>query len=159
MEPLVVGGLFDSLLSNLLKGLKPDWNKWEKGKAIDGMSLFLDSFKTMVPGSLDDVLIDAAKGAIGDIIKNLGVKQDGVLVVGATTFPEAFGKEVEAVTARGRRSRKEVEDLIRKEGGDPKTFAPWLLLLLQFVPALIDAVQLIRKWLEDNKKPETPKKP
>jgi hypothetical protein len=125
---MVVGGMFDNILKGLLFNLKPDFSKLDKVKFKQGVGLALDSFKPTISGSLDDMLIDAAKNALESVIDGLGVKQDGPLVV----------------SAGRRRSRQDVEDMILAEGGDPATFAPWLLLVLQFLPTAID---LIRKLL------------
>ena len=130
MEPdvLVVGGLFDNILKGLLGNLKPDLSKIDKTQLKTGVGLCLDSLKPTMTGTLDDMLIDAAKSALNGIIDGLGVKVDDKLVVGASK----------------RRTAEEVEELIKAEGGDPKQFAPWLLLALQFLPT---AVELIRKLL------------
>lgn len=130
MEPdvLVVGGLFDNILKGLLGSLKPDLSKIDKTQLKTGVGLCLDSLKPTMAGTLDDMLIDAAKSALNGIIDGLGVKADDKLVVGA----------------RKRRSAEEVEEMIKAEGGDPKTFALWLLLALQFLPT---AIELIRKLL------------
>jgi len=130
MEPdvLVVGGLFDNILKGLLGSLKPDLSKIDKTQLKTGVGLCLDSLKPTMTGTLDDMLIDAAKSALNGIIDGLGVKADDKLVVGASK----------------RRTAEEVEELIKAEGGDPKQFALWLLLALQFLPT---AVELIRKLL------------
>lgn len=127
-DVLVVGGIFDGLLKGLLSNMKPDFSKLDKAKLKQGMGLALDSLKTTISGSLDDMLIDAAKSALESVIDGIGVEQSGPMVVGA----------------RKRRSKEEVEKLIVDEGGDPKQFAPWVLLLLQFLPT---AIELIRKLL------------
>lgn len=130
MEPdvLVVGGLFDNILKGLLGNLKPDLSKIDKTQLKTGVGLCLDSLKPTIAGTLDDMLIDAAKSALNGIIDGLGIKTDDKLVVGS----------------KKRRTAEEVDELIRAEGGDPKQFAPWLLLALQFLPT---AVELIRKLL------------
>lgn len=130
MEPdvLVVGGLFDNILKGLLSNLKPDLSKIDKAQLKNGVGLCLDAFKPAISGSLDDMLIDAAKAALNGIIDGLGVKADDKLVVGA----------------RKKRTAEEVDELIRAEGGDPKQFAPWLLLALQFLP---EAIALIKRLL------------
>ena len=125
---LVVGGLFDNILKGLLSNLKPDFSKLDKSKLKQGVGLALDSLKPTMSGSLDDMLLDAAKSALENVIDNLGVDPKGPLVVGA----------------KRRRSKEEVEELIRNEGGSPAQFAPWLLLVLQFLPT---AIELIRKLL------------
>lgn len=128
-DVMVVGGIFDNILKGLLGSLKPDFSKLDKAKLKQGVGLMLDSLKPTMSGSLDDMLLDAAKTALEGFIDDLGVQSpSGPLVVGA----------------KRKRSREEVEDMIRAEGGEPKTFAPWLLLVLQFLP---DAIALIKKLL------------
>jgi len=127
-DVMVVGGIFDNILKGLLGSLKPDFSKLDKAKLKQGIGLALDSLKPTMSGSLDDMLLDAAKTALESVIDGLGVDQSGPLVVGA----------------RKKRSKEEVEELIRSEGGGPTQFAPWILLVLQFLPTAID---LIRKLL------------
>jgi len=124
----VVGGLFDNILKGLLGNLKPDLAKIDKTQLKTGVGLCLDSLKPTMTGTLDDMLIDAAKSALNGIIDGLGVKADDKLVVGA----------------RKKRTAEEVDELIRAEGGDPKQFALWLLLALQFLP---EAIALIKRLL------------
>lgn len=125
---LVVGGIFDGLLTNLLKNMKPDFSKLDKTKLKQGVSLALDSLKTTISGTLDDMLIDAAKTALENVIDGIGVEQSGPMVVGA----------------RKRRTKEEVEEMIKAEGGDPAQFSPFILLLLQLLPS---AIELIRRLL------------
>jgi len=127
-DVLVVGGLFDNILKGLLGNLKPDLSKIDKTLLKAGIGQCLDSLKPTMSGTLDDMLLDAAKSALDGIIDGLGKKEGDKLVVGA----------------KKRRSSEEVDELIRAEGGDPKTFAPWVLLALQFLPT---AIELIRKLL------------
>jgi hypothetical protein len=123
----VVGGFLDNLLKNFLAGLKPDMAKLDKAKAKSGVNDLIDSVKGVFGGgAIVSMLLDSAKELAGEWIDGLGVKQP--LVIGANR----------------RRSRQDVEDAIRAEGGDPATFSPFLLLLLQYAPML---VELIRKLL------------
>lgn len=128
-EPQVVGGIFDSLLKGLLGNLKPDFTKVDKVKLKQGIGLALDSLKTTISGSLDDMLIDAVKSALEALIDGLGTPTPNApLVVGA----------------KKKRTKEDVEAAIIAEGGNPSQFAPWLLLALQFAPQIIE---LIRKLL------------
>lgn len=127
-DVMVVGGIFDGILKGLLSNLKPDFKKLDKAKLKQGVGLALDSLKPTMTGNLDDMLLDAAKSALESVIDGIAADQSGPLVVGA----------------RKKRTKEEVEDLIRSEGGDPTKFAPWVLLLLQFLPT---AIELIRKLL------------
>lgn len=132
---MVVGGLFDNLLKSLIQW--PDFKKADHAMLKQGVGLALDALKPTT-NALGSMLIDAAKTALQGLIDTL--KAAAPLVVGAS--PEA---REEAIVGAGRkRSKKEVEDMITAEGGDPKTFAPWILLLLQFLPT---AIELIRKLL------------
>ncbi len=123
-----VGGIIDNILAGLIGNLKPDWKKIDKAKFKSGISLTLDSLKTMIDGSVDDMLIDAAKTVIFGLIDGLPIPGPGPITVGA----------------KRHRSKEEVEKLIREHGGDPTKFAPFLLILLQFLP---DAIALILKIL------------
>lgn len=128
MQANEVGGIIDSLLKGLLAGLKPDFTKLDKAKLKSGVGLCLDSLKPTMSGSLDDMILDAAKTAIEGLIDGIKTSDGGHITVGA----------------HKRRSKEEVEALIRANGGDPVKFAPFLLLLLQFLP---DAIALILKIL------------
>lgn len=127
-DVMVVGGIFDNILKGLLSNLKPDFKKLDKAKLKQGVGLALDSLKPTMSGSLDDMLLDAAKTALESVIDGIAVDQSGPMVVGA----------------RKKRSKEEVEELIKAEGGDPTKFALWVILLLQFLPT---AIELIRKLL------------
>ena len=128
-EPQVVGGIFDNLLKGLLGNLKPDFTKVDKVKLKQGIGLALDSLKTTISGSLDDMLIDAVKSALDALIDGLGTPTPNApLVVGA----------------KKKRTKEDVGAAILAEGGDPTKFAPWLMLVLQFAPQIIE---LIRKLL------------
>lgn len=125
----VVGGFIDNLLKNFLNSLKPDLSKLDKVKAKAGIDNLVDSVKGVFGGgAIVSMLLDSGKELLNDWIDSIGVQNPGPLVVGA----------------RRKRTRQEVEDAIVAEGGDPKTFSPFLLLLLQYAPALIE---LIRKLL------------
>jgi hypothetical protein len=128
MEPME--GIFDNMILNLLKDAL-DVSKIDKPKLKSAVSLAADACKpaTKLPADLDDKGWDMLKDAANVLIDKIGVQAP--ITVGAA--PEV-----------GRRTRKDVEDAIRAEGGDPATFAPWLLLLLQFAPMM---VELIRKLL------------
>lgn len=123
----VVGGFFDDLLKRFLSGLAPDLSKLDKAKAKSGVGDLIDAVKPVFGGgAIVSMLLDAGKELVQDWIDELGTP--GPLVIGA----------------RRKKTRQEVEDAIRAEGGDPATFSPFLLLLLQYAPMLIE---LIRKLL------------
>lgn len=134
-DVMVVGGLFDNLLKSLIQW--PDFKKADHAMLKQGIGLSLDALKPTT-NSLGGMVIEAAKTALMGLVDTL--KSSAPLIVGAS--PE--DREEQVVGAGRKRSKKDVEDMIRAEGGDPKTFAPWLLLLLQFLPT---AIELIRKLL------------
>lgn len=143
----VVGGLFDSLLQGLLSSFKPNIRNINHELLKDGVSRVIDSLKPMIPGSLDDMLFDSAKLAMHTIIDSW--KNAPAIVVGAVG-PDGKPQKSEALASafkesvmqRSRkRTQKEVEELIISEGGDPKKFAPWILLLLQFLPTALELIQ------------------
>jgi hypothetical protein len=127
MEPME--GIFDGLLERLFRDAF-DADKIDKPKLKSAASLAADAMKpaTKLPADIDDAGWDMLKDAANKLIDSIGV--EGPITVGAAPV--------------GRRTRKDVEDAIRAEGGDPKAFAPWLLLLLQYAPLM---VELIRKLL------------
>lgn len=120
---MVVGGLFDGLFKIGFDRSKIDVSKLDAGVAsiLDGIEPAVSS-----PGNLDAMVFNALKDLLHNALAEL--KPAGPLVVGA----------------KKKHSREEVEAAIIAEGGDPKQFAPFLLLLLQFAPML---VELIRKLM------------
>lgn len=100
-----------------------------------GMQSFAIAAKAAAkaPFDIDDKIIDQLVLVLEGVIDQQ--KSKGVIEVGAAP---------DEMTWRPKHSRQEVEDAIRAEGGDPKTFAPWVLIALQFAPMLID---LIRKLM------------
>lgn len=150
MEPseLQVSGNF---LTDLLVGqLGFNASKIDKAKAKAGLRLLLDAFEPAIstPANFDAAIIASIENLVDKWVDALHlanpVAPNGPLVVGAAP-PH--------ITAK--RSRKEVEDAIIAQGGDPKQFAPLLLLLLQFAPSIIQMVVMITEWLK-NRKPVTP---
>ena len=121
-DELIVGGL-----SDLFK-LGFDRSKFDLSKLDAGVALILDGIEPAVssPGNLDAMIFNALKDMLHNALA--GLKPAGPLVVGA----------------KKKHSREEVEAAIIAEGGDPKQFAPFLLILLQFAPMLIE---LIRKLM------------
>jgi len=123
MEPNVSLGLFDGL-----KLLGFDWSKMDIAKVDGGQAMILDGIEPVfqTPGNVDKWAFDALKVVFHNWLVDLGVKPPGPLVVGAK---------------KPKHTREEVEAAIVAEGGDPKKFAPWLLLLLQFAPMLLDIIK------------------
>lgn len=149
-EYQVVGGILDSLLKGLIGSMKPDFTKINHELLKDGLGRSVDAFRPTVSGPLVGMIFDGVKLTIDKIID--AWKQTPVLVVGAVgddglprTTVQISEAMTEAVSSRARlRNKDEVAKLIESEGGDPKQFAPWLLLLLQYLPL---AIELIRKLL------------
>lgn len=136
-ELMVVGSIFDSLLKSLIQ--MPDFRKADTVMLKDGSGKVFDSLKPTT-NSLGGMLLDGAKTALFSVIDSWKVAAPGVLVVGAT--PAAVTEH--AISGARKRSREEVDKLIRSEGGDPSQFAPWILVILQLLPS---AIELIRKLL------------
>lgn len=150
VEFRAAGDLISNLLNGLLSSFKPNIRNINHELLKDGISRVIDSVKPMIPGSLDDLLFDSAKVAIHTMID--GWKNAPPVVVGAvsesgvplTTQEMANEWAISAAKKARLRSQEEVEAMITAEGGNPKQFAPWLLLLLQYLPA---ALELIKKLL------------
>lgn len=125
-------------LSGLLHGDLFDKTKIDIPLVENGVGTILDCIEVAVtsPGNLDKMAFDAIKDVAHNFL--LGLKQShpdsGGLVVGAAG---PVGKK------KPLRTREEVEDLIRAQGGDPKKFVEWIWLL-QFLP---NAIALIMKLL------------
>lgn len=122
MEPNVSLGL-----SDLFK-LGFDKSKIDFAKVDAGQAQILDGLEPGVlsPANVDKWAFDAIKAALHNLIEGLKSPTPGPLVVGAFPFLH---------------TREEVEAAIISEGGDPKKFAPWLLILLQFAPMLYDIIR------------------
>ena len=96
------------------------------------------------PFDLDDKGIDQLVIIIDSVIEKQ--KNTGPIEVGSTAELHEVGKAW--------RSRKEVEELIRAEGGDPTKFAPWVLIGLQFIQFLPQLIALIQQFLGSKEKKE-----
>lgn len=131
-DVMVVGGLFDSLLKSVLQW--PDFSKVDHAMLIDGANKSFDSLKPAV-NAIGVLLIDAAKTAFATMVEKLKAKSP--LVVGASH--QALANMV--IEASRRRTKEEVDQMIRDQGGDPAMFAPWVLLVLQILPTAIDLIK------------------
>lgn len=125
MEPQVSLGLGD------LFKLGFDRTKVDFAQVDAGQKMMLDGLEKGVisPANVDKWAFDAVSNLLHNLIEGLKSPAPGPLVVGAR---------------KPKHTREGVEAAIIAEGGDPKQFAPWLLLVLQFAPMLID---IIRKLL------------
>lgn len=101
------------------------------------------------PFDLDDKAIDQLVLVIGSVIETQ--KNLGPIEVGCTAADKVHHLEVSARPGKAWRSRKEVEDLITAEGGDPKGFAPWVLIGLQFAQFLPQLIAMIQQFLGNKK--------
>lgn len=111
-----------------------DKTKIDFAKVDAGQAMIIDGLEPGVtsPANVDKWAFDALKAMFHNLIE--GLKSgggDGPLVVGAAISEGQRPKHI----------RDEVEAAIVAEGGDPKKFAPWLILLLQFAPQLIVIIQ------------------
>lgn len=134
-DVMVVGGLFDNLLKSILQW--PDFSKVDDVMLKKGADMAFDSLKPSV-NAIGVLLIDAAKTAFSTMVDKL--KEKLPLVVGASQ--QSVGAAV--IEASRRRTKEEVDQMIRDQGGDPAMFAPWVLLVLQILPS---AIELIKKLL------------
>lgn len=147
-QQLEFAGPFDNILKSLIQW--PDFAKVDRVMLKQGITTSLTAFKSAT-NAIGALLIDAMiSGATGLIDGWKAVGPDGRLVLGASEGEiitlGANGEiiDYEKLEGFGSRSREEVDNMIRAEGGDPKGFAPWLLFALQFLPT---AIEMIRKIL------------
>lgn len=166
MEPQVSGGLIDDLIKRLVKigfdkskldlvkintgigkvatgllaginlagGSVFDKTKIDVVLVEEGTNMVLDGIEVAVtsPANLDAMLFDAIKSVVHNVL--LGLKQEvapGLLVVGASK-------------RKPRRSREEVEKIITDNGMQVSEFAPWILLLAQFIPMIVDLIKFLK---------------
>lgn len=114
-----------------------DKSKIDVPKVEAGTGMVLDGIEPAVtsPGNLDAFVFNAMKDIAHNFLIDLKhVNAGGGLVVGAAG---PVGKKKPFHT------EDEIKDMIVAEGGDPKKFSEWILLL-QFLPT---AIELIRKLL------------
>lgn len=148
-EQQALGGPLDSFIKALIQW--PDFAKVDRAMLKSGISTSLTAFKPAT-NTIGQWLIDAAINAATSLVDGWKMtNDDGRLVLGAgegeIITMGASGEIIDyerIPSFEGRRTKKEVEDMIRSEGGDPKGFAPWVLFVLQFLPT---AIELIRKLL------------
>lgn len=132
MEPNVSTGLFDGLLASLIK-IGFDKSKIDLAKMEAGFNSVIDAMEPAIssPGNLDAVVLQAVKDMIHTYLLQLKTPTPGPLVVGG----------------KWRRTKEEVEQIIKDNGMSPTEFAPWILIVAQFIPLVIDLV----KWLRSMK--------
>lgn len=108
-----------------------DRTKIDFAKVDGGQAMILDGLEPGVtsPANVDKWAFDALKAMFHNLIEVL--KAPSPLVVGAAPVEGRHPLH----------TREEVESAIAAAGGDPKKFAPWLLLLLQFAPQLIEIIK------------------
>jgi len=148
-EQLALAGPFDSLIKALIQW--PDFAKVDRVMLKSGFATMMSAFKPAT-NAIGQMLIEAATTAINSLIDGWKASgEDGRLVIGAgegeiiTMGANGEIIDYERIPSfEGRRTKEEVEDMIRAEGGNPKGFAPWVLFALQFLPT---AIELIRKLL------------
>ncbi len=128
----IQGGLLDSFVKIGFDKTKIDIVKVESGAGsiLDGIEPAVTS-----PGNLDAFVFNALKDIAHNFLVDLKhVNNGGGLVVGAAG---PVGKK------QPHHTEEEINAMILANGGDPKKFAGWILLL-QFLP---DAISLILKLL------------
>ena len=142
MEPHVSMGI----LSNWLLGqVGFDPNKIDRTKIKLGLRGVLDGIEPAIqtPANVDAAIIASIENMVDKWVDELKLATpapgvpNGPLVVGSI-FKPSF-------------TRTEVEAQIRKEGGDPTQFAPFILLILQFAPSLIQLSLMIINFIKNRK--------
>lgn len=135
MQPDMVEGLFDGFIKkfidDLIKSASFDVKKLlTHPKFKEGVSCLAIAAKdsATLPFNLDDKIIDQAVLLLDTIIEQY--KNSGPVMVG--TAP---------VEAKRKHSREEVEAMLRSVGIDPITVASLIIMLLQYAPALLDAIK------------------
>lgn len=87
-SPEMVGGIIQDFITKFIKdyllNLKPDLSKLDVAMNKQGFGLYLDSFKNIISGTLDDSVFDAVKSGYGELIDYLVKKQP--VPVGAPIF-------------------------------------------------------------------------
>lgn len=131
----ISGGLLSGLLAVKFDQTKIVWDKVDVGIAstLDGLEPAV-----ITTGNYDLMVFTAIKQAIHDQLAKLKAPANGNLVVGATQF-------------KWRRSREEVEKIVVSNGMQVSDFAPWVLLVAQYIPMLIDLIKYLKDWLSNNK--------
>lgn len=75
MEQQEVGGILSDMLTKFLKdyvlALKPDWKKLNVPKNKQGFGDWIDSLKDIVPGTIDDMVLDMVKKGYNELIDHL----------------------------------------------------------------------------------------
>lgn len=132
MEPNVSTGLFDGLLVSLIK-IGFDKSKIDIAKIEAGFNSIIDGMEPAIssPGNLDAVILQAVKDMLHTYLAQLKAPAPGPLVVGG----------------KWRRTREEVEKIITDNGMQVSEFAPWILIIAQFIPLVVDLI----KWLRSIK--------
>lgn len=148
-ELQVYGGIISSNWLWKKIGIDTNLVKELLKKGWDVFVQTIDELVAKTPAKYDDMVWGWVKSLLSMTLNKPTSPTAPVQISGA-----AMGED--EVTVHGsampsslrRRSRKEVEDEIIKQGGDVKKFSPLFLLFLQMSPVFI---QLIRAFLNRNK--------
>lgn len=108
-------------------------------KTKEGIHCFAVAAKdaAKAPFDVDDRVIDATVSAVDAILDNYKSQPAGPMVVGSS------GENV--VMLKKYRSKEEAEKLLRENG--VTQFAPWVLLIVQLLPTLVDVLKYIKDLL------------
>jgi len=105
-------------------------------KTKEGLHNLADAAKdsATAPFNVDDRIIDATIAAIDAVLDNYKAQPAGPLVVGASGEP--------VVTLKRYRTKEEAEKLLRENG--ITKFSPFILLLVQLLPTLLQVLEYIK---------------
>lgn len=129
-----------------------DANKIDRTKLKLGLRNVLDSVEPAIstPANVDAAIIASIENLVDKWVDGLKLSQPPVpgqpFIVGASTIS----------TWKPTFTREQVEAEIIKKGGNPKKFSPFLLLILQWAPTLIQMITIIMNYLNPTTPPVVP---
>lgn len=132
-QPDEFGGLFDGFVKNLLGQVSISGMKFLKHpKTKEGIHCFIIAAKdsTTAPANIDDLIYDQVENLINKIIDQQQLA--GPIEVGAA------GPRLKRI-----RTKAEVVEEIKRQGGDPTRFNPMILSLLMYLPNIIEFIRTL----------------
>lgn len=126
------GAFWDGLLKGLLNQVSISGTKFikhPKFKEAVHCLVIVAKDCTTAPGNIDDILYDQVENLINRIIDQQQLS--GPVEVGAVGAPRV--KRI--------RTREQVIEEIRNQGGDPSKFNPLILSLLMYLPSIIEFIR------------------
>jgi len=149
--PNVSQGLSGNMIVDWLVGqMGVDPSKIDRSKMKLGLRNILDAIEPAIatPANVDAAIIASIENLVDKWIDGLKLIQPVTPpATPGTPFIVGAGSQKFLDFFRPTFTEQQVKDEIIKKGGDPKKFSPFLLLILQWAPTLVQMITMIVNFL------------